>query len=45
MGGFVPMSATNNLKLDLALYQIKYIIIIHVFKNSSFVAAVNQTMF
>ena len=41
MGGFIPMNA--NLKLDLALYQIKYIII-HVFKNDSFVAVVNQTM-
>ena len=31
MGGFIPMSAMNNLKLDLVLYQIKYIIIIHLF--------------
>ena len=30
MGGFDPMSAVNNKKLDLVLYQIKYIII-HVF--------------
>ena len=42
MGGLVPMSAMNNLKLDL--YKIKYIIIIRVFQNNSFVAVVNQTM-
>ena len=44
MGGFIPVSVTNNLKLDLSLYQIKYIVIIHVFLNNSFVAVVNQTM-
>ena len=35
MDGF-PMSATNNKKLDLAQYQIKHIIIIHVFLNQQF---------
>ena len=38
------MSARNNLKLDLALYQIKYIIITHIFETDSFVAVVNQTI-
>ena len=31
MDGLIPMIATNNLKLDVALYQIKYIIIMHIF--------------
>ena len=38
------MSATNYLKLDLAIYQIKYIIITHVFLNDSFIAVVNETV-
>ena len=37
------MLAKNNLKVELALYQIKYIII-RVFSNDSFLAVVNQIM-